>query len=129
MRVVITGSRRGHPDLERWLTRWVERFGAPVIAVVGDNEDTPGSVDKRAYEWFSARPGRCHYLARVCVDRRLPSPQRFHVRDRQMVEIAKPGDWLLAFPDSQSRGTYLTFGLAQKRGLVCKMARVVEARS
>lgn len=119
-RLVVTGSRNGHPELSRWLTRWVDRFGKPEFAVVGDNDDTDDSVDKRAHEFFAPL---C-MVVKVCVNPLLASPWRFHDRNQRMVDSVLEGDWLLAFPDSESRGTYDCYRRGKKRGLQCRMATV-----
>jgi len=121
MKLVVTGSRRGHPSLRPWLLRWVDRFGHPSLAIVGDNDDTEDSVDKRAFEFF-VQLG-CNTL-KVCVNSAAPSPQRFHDRNQRMVNFADPpDDWLLAFPDSESRGTWDCLRRGQARGLVCMVAK------
>ena len=120
MRLVITGSRHGHPMVEKWLRAWCERRGSPELCVVGDAT----GVDSDAYRiatWLGWR------ICRVFVQKSLPSPDRYHDRNARMVAEARAGDWLLAFPSSDSRGTYHCANLARKAGLTVRCAPVVKA--
>ncbi len=110
MRLLVTGTRNGRPDLSRWLDRWLARHGCPEVAILGD---APG-VDLMARVWCVKRSVT---FLRVSVDPRLPSPARYHRRNEQMVAHAEPGDHCLAFPDAESRGTWHTVGLARAKGL------------
>ena len=94
-----------------WLDRWVKRYGMPKVLIVGD---APG-VDAQALMWCGEERPLLH---RVTVDRRLPSPERYHDRNQRMVDAAEPGDHCLAFPDPESRGTWDCVRRARERGLV-----------
>lgn len=113
---VITGSRRGHPLVTKWMEAFVERRG-PTRFILGDAK----GVDKFAmltcqwHEWP---------MLAFRVDEKLPSPERFRLRDALMVESAQPGQFLLAFPREDSKGTWLTYRLGEKRGLQCFAAPV-----
>jgi hypothetical protein len=116
MRLVITGSRRGHPDVRRWLTAWHERHGAPQMCIVGD----ANGVDAEAFS-VARELGWEVWMLRV--DPSLPSPRRYHDRNERMVGLACSGDVCLAFPDEESRGTYHCAWLAKRAGLTVHFAR------
>lgn len=110
MQLLVTGTRRGRPDVEKWLGFWARKFGWPSLLVVGD----ASGVDAQAYAWGRRRGLK---IARIIADRYLPSPERYHERNRLMVERCRPGDHCLAFPDKASRGTWHCVGLARHAGL------------
>lgn len=80
-----------------WLDRFVLRHGRPELVIVG----CARGVDAQARAWAKARglPFDVH-RADWSLGRRAG-----HVRNGAMVAAARPGDWLLAFPDVESRGT------------------------
>lgn len=106
MRVGITGSRYGHPELLRWLAAWVARRGVPELFVFGDNEDCEQSVDLQAYIWARERG----YPLLRCRKDPAHGSLRFKRRNQLMVDVARvdgPGEAVFfAFPCPKSRGTY-----------------------
>lgn len=110
MRLLVTGTRRGRPDVELWLGRWMQRHDVPSLLVVGDAR----GVDAQAYAW-----GRLVGAAikREAVDRTRPSPERYRERNARMVEQCEPGDHCLALPDADSRGTWHCVRLARRAQL------------
>lgn len=110
MKLVVTGTRRGRPDVAYWLDRWARRYGLPEVLIVGDAD----GVDAQAVMWCGeTRP----LLQRVVVNPLLASPHRYHDRNQRMVDAAEPGDHCLAFPDPESRGTWDCVRRARARGL------------
>lgn len=110
MRVVVTGSRDGHPHVREVLELFTMRQGVPELFVLGC---APG-VDTIARLLCEKR--RWTY-ARVYADARRPSPERYLERNAAMVALARPGDWCLAFPSATSRGTWHCLGLAREAQL------------
>ena len=51
-------------------------------------------------------------------DPSVPSPQRFHLRNDQMLDRA---DLVLAFHDGESRGTASVIAKARKRGITVEV--------
>lgn len=123
MRLGITGSRYGHPDLERWLRSWVARHGVPETFVVGDNEDCEESVDWQAF-LFCRR--NVYRVLRVRKDASRPGRLKFHERNQMMVDIVRvemPGAFL-GFPCARSRGTWDCL----RRGEAAKVPTYVNRR-
>jgi hypothetical protein len=117
MKLLITGSRHGHPDLERWIARWLLARGKPEVFVLGDAE----GVDADALHL--CRLNRLH-CTRVLVNLAIESPRRFLERNERMVAECGPGDVCMAFPRADSRGTYHCANLARKAGLTVYTAEV-----
>lgn len=115
MKVVVTGTRNGRPDVAHWLRRFALKFGWPDEWIIGDAK----GVDAQAYAWLIVAGVPVDQITRVEVNPELPSPQRFHDRNQRMVDIAGPGDACLAFPDFESKGTWDCFARAQRKGLDC----------
>jgi hypothetical protein len=107
--LLFTGSRHGRPDVEWWADAWVDMFRAPSAVVVGDAK----GVDTQAWLWATARGYLVH---REFLLPGLKSPQRFHERDQRMANRVGPGDWALGFPVADSKGTWLTLRMCDKRG-------------
>jgi hypothetical protein len=110
MRLLITGSRKGREDVERWLDRWGAKYGQPELVIVGG---APG-VDTQAEL----------YASRACWKVRVvPAPwQRLGaragpVRNQAMVDLCRSGDHCLAFPSLGSRGTLDCASRARAAGL------------
>lgn len=121
MKVVITGTRKGRPDVSYWLRKFVDKHGVPTF-IIGDAPGVDGDALEicRAKKWPAVR---------CLVNPLLPSPERFHVRNQFMVDLASPGDWCLAFPGPDSRGTYDCMRRAKERGLqVAKLKVYLAAR-
>jgi hypothetical protein len=115
MRVGITGSRNGHPQLEQWLAAWVERHGVPELFVLGDGR----GVDASARDWVAERG--YPYLVEVAHWRRLGS-EAGPERNGRMVEAVLaggPGGVFLSFPCPTSSGTWDCLRQARKRRLKC----------
>lgn len=110
MRVVVTGTRRGRADVGRVLAAFVDKHGLPELFILGDQR----GVDEHARR-------ACETLgwsyARIAVQHALGSPGKYHDRNERMAALAGPGDWCLAFPDADSRGTWDCVGRARDRGL------------
>jgi hypothetical protein len=117
MKLVITGSRHGHPDVERWMLKFAIKHGLPELTIVGD----AAGVDAQAWEFAVSH---LWSYAFIRVKRALGSPEMFHDRNQRMVELASKGDWLLAFPGPRSRGTYDCMRRANERGLNVRTAKV-----
>ena len=120
MRVVITGARHGHPSVDRWMHAFVAKHGVPELFIIG----CALGVDQRAR--FLCRVYRWSHVI-VYADEALPSPERFRERNQRMVDLAHVGDWCLAFPRPESRGTWDCVLRAKQRGLqvaVCKTFEV-----
>ena len=116
MKLLVTGTRHGRSDVEYWLDRWVKRFGAPDLVVLGDSHlwVEERGVDLQAYEW-----AKFHGFERKVefALARIPSPQRFfYERNQRMANHLRAGDWGLGFPDRDSRGTWQTLRFARERG-------------
>lgn len=134
-RLCITGWRKGRLDVEYWLDRWVRKYGAPSLVIVGDSDDwTPWlGVDGQARVWALSRGFTVEHVRCITV---LRSPERFHERNDRMVSFLRAGrDWCLAFPapytDRRGSGTLSTLRKARERGAfavkVPSAARKVEA--
>lgn len=112
--LVVTGTRYGRPDVNYWLARWADRHGIPARMHVGDAL----GVDRQAYDWAVARGvDRLVFQANWAAFGKGAGPSR----NQRMVDAAEPGDWLLAFPMGESRGTRDCMRRGVERGL-----RVVE---
>lgn len=110
MRVLITGSRHGHPLVERWLTAWVERHGEPWF-VLGDAT----GVDAQAMELCEVRGWSYDRVTAVWA---LYGNRAGPERNGRMVALCEPGDVCLAFPAADSRGTRDCVRKARAAGLV-----------
>jgi len=108
VKLCVTGTRDGRLDVAYWLDRWVRRFGYPELLILGDAR----GVDTEALCWCRER----QLIRKECVDRSLPSPQRYLERNERMARHVGPGDWCLGFPGPHSRGTYHAMRLCELRG-------------
>lgn len=102
LRLVISGTRLGRPDVWYWLDRWMRRHGPPGLLIVG----CARGVDAQAIAWAVERNVR--YQVFRAAWRRPDGSKDLSAgnkRNAAMVAAARPGDWLLAFPDVESRGT------------------------
>ena len=109
MRVVVTGTREGRPDLVPWLVRFTDKHGIPELFVLG----CARGVDAQAL--------------RLCHERRWSHAVVFadwalgkaagHQRNQRMVDLATVGDWCLAFPGGASVGTWDCVRRAKAAGL------------
>jgi hypothetical protein len=115
VRVVISGSRDGHPLVAKWMEAWVDKHRRPEEWVLGDAKGVDGMA--RAVCLLN---GWHHHVEHVDMNR--PSPQRYLERNARMIERCQAGDVLLAFPRVSSRGTMHTVGLAKKRGMTVHVA-------
>jgi hypothetical protein len=121
MKLVITGTREGRPDVERHLDCWVEEHGLPRVLIVGCQK----GVDSQAFAWglrqgLSIAAGtliqeiaRWHPNGRNSYD-----PDAARARNVRMVNHCTVGDWCLAFPGPDSTGTWHCLARARARGLV-----------
>jgi hypothetical protein len=109
VKLCVTGTREGRPDVAYWLDRWVRRFGLPELLIVGDAR----GVDTETLGWGRERAAQ---VLVVHVNEALPSPQRYHDRNERMARRLGTGDWCLGFPGPHSRGTQHTMGLCRQRG-------------
>lgn len=73
-------------------------------------------MDRQALDYVRRHRWPFKYVAVVAS---MPSPQRFHDRNQRMVDLAESGDYLLAFPDADSRGTWDCYRRGKARGLKC----------
>lgn len=117
VRLVITGSRYGHPDVERWMFAFAVKHGVPDLTIVGDAT----GVDDQAWQFAVTH---LWSYAFIRVKRALGNPEMFHDRNQRMVNLADKGDWLLAFPDAKSRGTYDCINRGKARGLNVHTAKI-----
>lgn len=123
--LVVTGTRRGRPDVEDRLDAWVAQHGYPSRIVIGD----AAGVDFQARRWAIERGVTWSVHVADWKGRgRLAGPER----NQRMVDAAGPGAHLLALPDWQSVGTYDCIARARKAKLhvqVCPVREDAEARS
>lgn len=110
MRLVVTGSRFGFVGLEQWLDRWVKKYGAPELVILGDAR----GVDAQAREW-AIKHGYT-YIVHV-ADWQTHGKSAGPVRNQKMIDMANIGDWCVAFPKGESKGTYDCIRRAKQRGL------------
>lgn len=108
--LLITGSRHGRPDVAYWLDRWVDKHGRPSMVVLGDAR----GVDSQAREWCEKRGLR---FSIIYAEWERLGKRAGPVRNQEMVDAAQPGDWLLAFPWGDSRGTRDCMRRGVERGL------------
>jgi hypothetical protein len=115
LRLVVTGSREGRPDVWYWLDRWVAKYGAPELVILGDAR----GVDAQAQAWCEARDyngieflatWRKHYNAKG-------GDMGGTLRNIDMVNAARRGDWCVGFPRPKSRGTWQCLGYAARQRL------------
>lgn len=115
MRCVITGTRDGRADLWHWMYRFVAKYGAPELWILGDAD----GVDSDAGE-LCMREGWVHriYYANWRTIGRY-NPLAGFERNKAMVLTADPGDFCLAFPSGSvhSKGTWHCIGEARAREL------------
>lgn len=116
MKWVVTGSRYGHPYVERVLDALLRSKGTPVQVVCGD----AAGVDTQAWDWCVAN-GFQQLAIQVRVNDALGSPRKFHDRNERMVRMCSGGDRLLAFPNGESRGTWNTTKLCGLSDLACNV--------
>jgi hypothetical protein len=114
VRLVVTGTREGHPLVHHYLDRFVARWGRPDTIILGDAR----GVDAQAGWWARLRgvPRETHV-----ADWRKLGLKAGNRRNQAMVDAAEPGDWCLGFPAPASIGTIDCMERARVRGL-----RVVE---
>lgn len=110
MRLLITGTRKGRIDVERWLERWAAKYAAPDELVVGG---APG-VDTQA-ELYALRA--CWKVRVVPAEWRRWGARAGPLRNLAMVDLCGAGDHCLAFPAHGSRGTYDCVSRARAAGL------------
>lgn len=96
----------------------MRRHGLPTLLIVG----CARGVDAAAQGW-----ARAHRVQlRVCVADWTRGKVAGHLRNQEMVSHAEPGDWLLAFPSVDSRGTHDCVRRGRRAGLrvvICPPAR------
>ena len=109
-RLVVTGTRQGRADVWLLLDEFVQKYGVPSMVLVGDAR----GVDEDARAWALARgiPLKV-FKADWETHGRSAGP----LRNSTMVNAAEPGDWCLAFPKEESRGTRDCVRKAKIRGL------------
>lgn len=122
-KLLVTGTRRGRPDVRAWLLRWSRQYGAPSCLVVGGlPEHRPVgelySVDGEAY-LFGKNAGWPLRVFRADWDGlgKAAGP----LRNQAMVDFCRAGDVCLGFPDAESRGTWDCMRRAHAAGLTTYM--------
>jgi hypothetical protein len=116
MRLVITGTRNGHPDVERWMSAFGAKYGVPELTVLGDAR----GVDAQAFE-FVNRQSWSYALLRANWKELGDGAGR--ERNERMIALASLDDWGLAFPGKNSPGTYHCLRLAEEKGLLIALNR------
>ena len=112
MRLVITGSRHGHPHLTQLLQAWIMRRGSPAKVYVGD---CPTGVDPIAEAFFRDLTDAVVERFEANWDKYGPKAGPF--RNKAMVKAAGPGAKVLAFPIGVSKGTWDCIRTAHDEGL------------
>lgn len=110
-RLVVTGTRLGRPDVWAKLDEYLDAFGEPELVILGDGK----GVDAQAAGFFQG----LSIPTRVFAADWMSGPNAGPKRNQEMVNAARPGDHLLAFPDESSRGTWDCYRRGQKAGLLC----------
>lgn len=114
-RLVISGARGGHPDVERWLHHYGTGNGRPQLVILGDAHgvDAQAFVFCRRHRWpFAVLWAYWDELGKAAGNE----------RNGRMVEIARPGDLFFGFPGPASVGTYDARDQAIALGLEWYMA-------
>ena len=109
MKLLITGTRKGRPDVARWIERFLLKHD-PSEAIVGD----AAGVDTQAFLALS-RVGVS--VIREVVTGPKSDPRSYHDRNQRMADHCGPGDACLAFPDGESRGTWDCVRRCRERGM------------
>lgn len=111
-RLVVTGTRRGHPHVIDVLDGWLRRHGYPDMVILGDAD----GVDAMALDWAHKRGFKGVTFQHIAEWDRLgdaAGPKR----NAAMVAHAGPGAHLVAFPDERSKGTWNCVQQASAAGL------------
>lgn len=116
MRLLVTGSRMGHPDTWLALDSWLAFNGKPELVILGDAR----GVDAQAARWALARGLKTVVCRARWATLGLSAG---HVRNLAMVALCQPGDHCLAFPRANSRGTLNCMAQARSAGLVVHVIR------
>ena len=112
MKLVVTGSRNGCPQVDYWLTRFVNEVCRPDLVILG----CARGVDTQAKLW--AQRLNLPYIV-YRADWETHGKAAGPIRNREMVNAASRGDYCVAFLEQGSRGTLDCLTYAQKRHLIC----------
>jgi hypothetical protein len=117
--VGITGSRRGHTEVERRMFQVIKTFGRPALWVLGGARgvDTQAETVCRMYE--------LPHAVLIPLYKRYGQYRAPKRRNEDMVEmvLTAPHRLFLAFPQSDSRGTLHCMGCARRAGVQLLVAR------
>lgn len=103
----VSGTRRGRPDLEHWLQRFVAKYG-PTTFISGDDiGDYARGVDK-------LMPLVCAWNGWTCIPHRvvpvLGNPYMYWERNQRMADALQAADvgmrHCICLPDDDSKGTW-----------------------
>lgn len=118
--VGITGSRMGHPEVERWMFGLIKAFGRPALWVLGGARgvDSQAETVCRMYELP-------HAVLYPLYKRygQYRAPKR---RNEDMCAMVLTGTqrMFLAFPREGSRGTLHCMDCARRAGIQTLVARM-----
>lgn len=117
MDLIVTGSRFGHPDVDRWLDALLKRRGEPRVLYEGGAR----GVDEQARSWARRNAVKVETVHADWSDGSCAGPDR----NRAMVAMAKKPCVLVAFPDTSSKGTWDCYLRGVEAGLECHFAPAV----
>jgi hypothetical protein len=116
--LVVTGSRFGHPHVERWLDEWCWRRGIPSRVFHGGARGVDAQVDR----WCRRDGVEPRAFGADWDEGKGAGP----ARNKRMVSACPLAEGaLLAFPDVASRGTWDCYLRAEAKGLPCFFAPAV----
>jgi len=107
----IVGSRnlRNYPAFEQKVNEWVEANGQPHSIISGGQRGADSFARRYAEE--NDIPFKEHHHNTY---RHMGSPRMYHHRNQLVVNDSTH---LLAFPSKRGRGTQVTMGMANKKGI------------
>jgi hypothetical protein len=108
MKLAVSGTREGSPDVVELLDGWVEIHGKPDLVIVG----CARGVDSQARAWAKRRG----YPLEVVVAEweKYGRKKAGFLRNQAIVDRLDPGDHLVAFP-GRGNGTYDCMQRAERR--------------